>query len=44
MKYVERVKKGHGYMIRVTEEGLSAVKKMSEFLYGIRFITRKCSF
>ena len=33
MKYVERVKKGHGYMIRVTEEGLSAVKKMSEFLY-----------
>ena len=33
MKYVERVKKGHGYMIRVTEEGLSAVKKMSEFLH-----------
>ncbi len=32
MKYVERIKKGHGYMIRVTEEGLSSVKKMSEFL------------
>ena len=32
MKYVERVKKGHGYMIRVTEEGLLSVKKMSEFL------------
>ena len=32
MKYVERVKKGHGYLIRVTEEGLS-VKKMSDFLY-----------
>jgi riboflavin kinase, archaea type len=32
MKYVERVKKGHGYMIRVTEEGLSSVKKMSDFL------------
>lgn len=33
MKYVERIKKGHGYLIRVTEEGLSAVKKMSDFLY-----------
>lgn len=32
MKYVERIKKGHGYMIRVTEEGLSSVKKMSGFL------------
>jgi riboflavin kinase len=32
MKYVERVKKGHGYMIKVTEEGLLSVKKMSEFL------------
>jgi len=32
MKYVERIKKGHGYVIRVTEEGLSSVKKMSEFL------------
>jgi riboflavin kinase len=32
MKYVERVKKGHGYMIRVTEEGLSFVKKTSDFL------------
>jgi len=32
MKYVERIKKGHGYMIRVTEEGSSSVKKMSEFL------------
>jgi riboflavin kinase len=33
LKYVERVKKGHGYLIRVTDEGLSVVKKMSEFLY-----------
>jgi riboflavin kinase len=32
MKYVERVKKGHSYMIRVTEEGFSSVKKMSNFL------------
>jgi len=32
LKYVERVKKGHGYMIKVTDEGLSSVKKMSEFL------------
>ena len=32
MKYVERIKKGHGYMIRVTEEGLLSVKKMSDFL------------
>src|SRR5678816_254646 len=32
MKYVERVKKGHGYMIRVTEEGLSFVKKTSDYL------------
>jgi riboflavin kinase len=32
MKYVERVKRGHGYMIRVTEEGLSFVKKMSDYL------------
>jgi len=33
LKYVERVKKGHGYLIRVTDEGFSTVKKMSEFLY-----------
>ncbi len=32
LKYVERIKKGHGYMIRVTNEGLSSVKKMSDFL------------
>lgn len=33
LKYVERVKKGHSYLIRVTDEGFSIVKKMSEFLY-----------
>ncbi|HEY7695420.1 MAG TPA: DUF120 domain-containing protein [Nitrososphaeraceae archaeon] len=33
LKYVERVKKGHGYLIRVTDEGFSIVKKMSEFLH-----------
>ena len=33
LKYVERVKKGHGYLIKVTDEGFSTVKKMSEFLY-----------
>lgn len=33
LKYVERVKKGHGYLIRVTDEGFSTVKRMSEFLY-----------
>lgn len=32
LKYVERVKKGHSYLIRVTEEGLESVKKMSDFL------------
>ena len=31
LKYVERVKKGHSYLIRVTEEGLETVKKMSDF-------------
>jgi riboflavin kinase, archaea type len=31
LKYVERVKKGHSYLIRVTEEGLESVKKMSDF-------------
>jgi riboflavin kinase len=31
LKYVERVKKGHSYWIRVTEEGLESVKKMSDF-------------
>ena len=33
LKYVERIKKGHGYLIRVTDEGFSTVKRMSEFLY-----------
>jgi riboflavin kinase, archaea type len=31
LKYVERVKKGHSYLIRVTEEGLESVRKMSDF-------------
>jgi riboflavin kinase len=31
LKYIERVKKGHSYLIRVTEEGLESVKKMSDF-------------
>jgi riboflavin kinase len=43
LNFIERVKKGHGYRIHVTDEGLMAVKDVSSMLMtAVDFRTKLC--